>query len=157
MAGVFAPQPAQTDLRKELKKLRRGQARTVHFAEDQDSVKTALLRVMRDHEVRAVVVEAPRHRTREQPRDVVLRQVARASLAYEARMITLDRDDSRVTRDNKVLFEELSKAEIQYCHRKSYEEPLLWTADAIAWAWHRDRHWRARVEEFVVDLVKADG
>jgi hypothetical protein len=156
MAAVYVPFGKQAELRKFLRALPRGGARTVHFAEDNDQVKYGVIRALRDFQLRATIVQAPRGRTREPPRDICLRGVARAALARRARSITFDRDDSREQQDNRVLYQELSKSDVTYQHRKSYEEPLLWLADAIAWAWHRDSMWRGRVREFVMDVVVGD-
>lgn len=156
MAASYVLPARQQSLRKALASMRRGHARTVHFAEDNDRVKHDVLHAMREHGILAVIIEAPRHRTREQPRELCLRAIARSALGNRARSLTFDRDESRVRRDNQVLYEELAKSDLRYEHRKSYEEPLLWAADALAWAWHRDKVWRAKVSDFVVARIVAD-
>jgi hypothetical protein len=41
---------------------------------------------------------------------------------------------------------------VRYDHMHRHEEPLLWAADAIAWAWQRAGDWRDRVRPLVVQF-----
>jgi len=50
----------------------------------------------------------------------------------------------------------LMGTDVIYDHVLPYEEPLLWVADAVAWAWGAGGDWRRRVEPIVTQTVRIE-
>jgi len=63
----------------------------------------------------------------------------------------LERDDSIIVHDRRAIRAARARAAdlVRFDHMRATDEPLLWPADAIAWAWYRDRSWRALVDPIV--------
>jgi hypothetical protein len=65
---------------------------------------------------------------------------------------------SQRVRDRNIIGHALARAKpalpVVFDHRPSREEPLLWTADAVAWAIGMGGDWRRRVQAIltVVDI-----
>jgi len=154
MVMAYVPPGEVTALRGALRRqLFKGQ-RSLHFTKERDATKRAVLALFVEHGVRAVVVEVPRHHTRETPRDVCIRHLARHAHAADVQALVFDRDESLVPRDRKVLFEELNRSDVGYTHRQRHEDELLWVADAIAWAYTKDATWRSMVNGLVVEVLR---
>ena len=47
-------------------------------------------------------------------------------------------------------------AEMSYCHLSGHEEPLLWVADAVAWAYGAGGDWRRRSAKLVESVRNVD-
>ena len=43
---------------------------------------------------------------------------------------------------------------MEYDHMKPAEEPLLWIADAVAWAYGAAGDWRRRADPMIDDVTK---
>jgi hypothetical protein len=43
---------------------------------------------------------------------------------------------------------------LRYDHLKAPAEPMLWVADAVAWAWTHDGRWRAQVDRLVARVTQ---
>lgn len=43
-----------------------------------------------------------------------------------------------------------------YEHLAPHEEPLLWVADGVAWAWGAGTDWRRRVAPLLADVRRID-
>ena len=98
-----------------------------------------------------MVVQATGRRGLQQ-RETCVRKLAQCCVAVEAGVVVLDLDESVVSKDRRWLYEELHKSETRYDHLHRHEEPLLWAADAVAWAWQRAGSWRDRVRPMVAQL-----
>ncbi|PUB22254.1 hypothetical protein C8K30_113124 [Promicromonospora sp. AC04] len=121
----------------------------MHFNGARDELRHAVLDTLVAHDVTAVVVQATGRRGLQQ-REMCVRKLAQHCLATEAGIVVLDLDESVVGKDRRWLYEELHKSETRYDHMHRHEEPLLWAADAVAWAWQRAGSWRDRVRPMVV-------
>jgi thiamine phosphate synthase YjbQ (UPF0047 family) len=151
MAAAFVHPKHLQSLRHGLRQLRPRGRRSVHFNGARDELRHAVLDALVAHDVTAVVVEATGRRGPQQ-REMCVRKLAQRCLAVEAGIVVLDLDESVVSKDRRWLYEELHKSEIRYDHMHRHEEPLLWAADAIAWAWQRAGDWRDRVRPLVVQF-----
>jgi hypothetical protein len=151
MATAFVHPRHLQSLRHGLRQLRPRGRRSVHFNGARDELRHAVLDTLVAHDVTAVVVEATGRRGPQQ-REMCIRKLAQRCLAVEAGIVVLDLDESVVSKDRRWLYEELHKSEIRYDHMHRHEEPLLWAADAIAWAWQRAGDWRDRVRPLVVEF-----
>lgn len=151
MAATFVHPRHLQSLRHALRRLRPRGRRSVHFNGAKAELRHAVLDVLAAHDVTAVVVQATGRRGPLQ-RELCVRKVARCCAAEEAGVVVLDLDESVVTKDRRWLYEELHKSDTRYDHMHRHEEPLLWAADAVAWAWQRTGSWRDRVRPMVVQL-----
>ncbi|MFE7505003.1 DUF3800 domain-containing protein [Promicromonospora sp. NPDC057488] len=151
MAAAFVHARHLQSLRRALRQLRPRGRRSVHFNGARDELRHAVLDVLVAHDVTAVVVQATGRRGPQQ-REVCVRKVAQCCVATEAGVVVLDLDESVVSKDRRWLYEELHKSETRYDHLHRHEEPLLWAADAVAWAWQRAGSWRDRVRPMVTQV-----
>jgi hypothetical protein len=60
---------------------------------------------------------------------------------------TMDPRDRRVIRETLLEIDGIGA--FTYEHLRGFEEPLLWVADAVAWAYGAGGHWQQRVVELV--------
>lgn len=155
LVGVFVAPHAVSRLRSALRALRRPGQRSIHFVSERDAVRNAVIRTLVELDVSALVISAPGRRTPQTPRELCVRALARTCIEKEASFLVLETDRTLVADDKRWLFEELHKTEVRYDHRERHEEPLLWAADAIAWAWNRDQAWRAKVRPLVRQEIDA--
>lgn len=153
MVAAYVPAGEIAGLRAALRGLLFKGQRSLHFTKERDSTRKAVLAALQEHAVRAVVVEALRQRSRETPRNICLRQIAHHARDSRAQVLLLDRDDSLVQQDRRVLYAELHQVDITYDHRQRHEDELLWAADAIAWAYSKDNGWRSQVRDIVIEVI----
>ncbi|GAA2239247.1 hypothetical protein GCM10010413_45830 [Promicromonospora sukumoe] len=151
MAAAFVHPKHLQSLRRALRQLRPRGRRSVHFNGARDELRHAVLDVLTAHEVTAMVVLSTGRRGLQQ-REMCVRKLAQCCAAAEAGVVVLDLDESVVSKDRRWLYEELHKSETRYDHLHRHEEPLLWAADAVAWAWQRAGSWRDRVRPLVTRL-----
>ncbi|MGW4371518.1 hypothetical protein ACWEKT_38380 [Nocardia takedensis] len=78
-----------------------------------------------------------------------LRRLARRAIELDVREIVIEQDDSLVDSDRQILMSALASTDIQFRHARARYEPLLWTADAIAWSWQRGHAARNQVKPLV--------
>ncbi|PZR52397.1 hypothetical protein DNL40_12030 [Xylanimonas oleitrophica] len=105
------------------------------------------------------VKDVNRARTAMQARGRCVRRLAQDAIAMDIARVVLDPIDSVVDRDRSWLIQGAREAgrpapPFAYHHQKRHEEPLLWIADAVGWAWARGGKLRAAVDSVVtvVDL-----
>jgi hypothetical protein len=155
LVGVFVAPSAVSRLRSALRALRRPGQRSIHFVSERNTIRDAVVRTLIDMDISALIVMAPKRRTPQTPRELCVRTLARTCVEKEASFVVLETDRTLVPDDKRWLFEELHKSDVRYDHKERHEEPLLWAADAIAWAWNRDAAWRAKVRPLVIHEVEA--
>jgi hypothetical protein len=70
-----------------------------------------------------------------------------------AHRLVIESQQGQDARDKQIIFATLRERgagdDFSYEHMRSYEEPGLWAADAIAWAFGAGRQWRGQVDAFV--------
>lgn len=156
LAVAFVPARSAHALRTALRGLRGRGRRSIHFHGTTDAQRNAVIKVLFEHEVAAVVVRA-RSSKGNNPRQECIRATAAFARATDAHSITLDRDESLERLDRRWLFEELAKTSIRYDHADRHSDALLWVPDAIAWCWQRGGEWRSKVRDAVVEVIDIDG
>ncbi|QHT55209.1 hypothetical protein GXP71_03310 [Cellulomonas sp. H30R-01] len=103
------------------------------------------------------IYRAPRDgRTELVRREACLRALVADCAAAGHEHLCLDRDDTLVTRDLRLMYAAIRAAGAQdrllYRHEKATTEPLLVVPDAIAWAFAKGGTWRALTKDVVVDV-----
>lgn len=75
-------------------------------------------------------------------------------LVIERREISQDAGEKSQISEAKRLG--LAPARLTYAHLGPNEEPLLWIADAVAWAYGAGGNWRQRTRELVEQVKEVD-
>lgn len=132
--------------------IRSGQ-RSLHFKQESDRSRRAILSAIREIEIDVSVYRAPRGMSDFLARELAMRAVAIDACKREASLIVIDQDDSLLKHDRRWLSDELravgAPVTLRYHHKKRHEEPLLAMPDAIAWCLQRGRPWAAMVRPFI--------
>ncbi len=86
-----------------------------------------------------------------------VQQLAQDACRLRLARVVLDTIDSVVDRDHSWIISGAQQVghrtpPFAYHHQRRYEEPLLWVADAVGWAWARGGEHRATVEP-IVDVI----
>jgi hypothetical protein len=132
--------------------------RRLHFTDERPARRRDLLARLAELELAARVYEC---RAREpQARPAVLRRaledlgdlgVQRLVIESRAGRDRFDRETIRSEQRAGSLPQDLA-----YEHLLPHEEPLLWVADGVAWAWGAGGDWRRRVEPIVERHERVD-
>lgn len=127
-----------------------GQER-LHFSSERDNRRWQILRAVSEIVDAVLVVQADRRASprlqREEALTVLLGHARRQSVTR----IWLEQDDAVLEFDRRVMYvhSRLGGAppHFSYGWLRPRQEPLLWCADAIAWAWARGGNWRSAVND----------
>jgi hypothetical protein len=132
--------------RKALRELRKPGQRRVHFAKESDQRRRLIVSCLTGLDLRVRVYES------DGP-DVAARAVCLARLvddlvALGVERLVLETLDSQQVADRRTIYERLRETGggMAYEHRRSFEEPLLWVADAAAWCYGAGGDWRRRIK-----------
>ncbi|VXC49936.1 hypothetical protein [Aeromicrobium sp. 9AM] len=145
-----------TSVRRDVMSLRmKGQSR-IHFTKESDRRRRVILSELIRTGVRShVYVSSAKHDevARDECLSALIGDVSRLGVTH----IVLERDDSIVKFDRRILFREiaaqgLGPSAIQYSHERSRDEPLLWISDAIAWSYGRGGEWRDRIDPLCTSI-----
>lgn len=134
--------------------------RRLHFEREQDARRRSLLGQIARLNIRATVYQC------DEPSQIAarmgcLRQLLTDESAAMTRLV-LDACETMDRRDRRLIYlaaRDLGMAAtFTYEHLRSFEEPILWAADAVAWAVGAGRSWHSRVNDIVAAVVdvKAD-
>lgn len=128
---------------------------SLHFRDERDGRRRALLAQMSALEVSATVyVSGDRHAV--QARRSCLQALAADAAGQEVEMIWLELADGDLPADRRTLFQAQQelKAGFVYRHVRAPQEPGLWVADGVAWAWPQGGRWRQCVAAMIGDVVQ---
>lgn len=145
VAGVVSPDQV-TSTRVLLRGLRARGDRRVHLQSEGDARRRVILARLIRANLRCWVYAA-RGRPEEARAACLAHLVSDAvkagvpRIVLESRGAVLDRSDRRVI----AAACRPDHAELRYEHLRPHEEPLLWLADAVAWAYGAGSDWRRRV------------
>ena len=138
--------------------LLRGQRR-LHFANESPHRRRSLLVAMADLPVRALM-----YTSRE--REPTARQSAIAALLSDLvdlkgqRLIIEHREHSQNRRERAqiaaAIRNGIAPTGLDYQHLDAHEEPMLWVADAVAWAYGAGGEWRRRAQTLVNSVRDVD-
>lgn len=142
-------------VRTALRGLCRPGQRRIHFAKEQDARRRTVLAELGRMELTARVYCSPGsvRESREECIGALVADIAPAG----ARELTVESRESMNHLDIRVIDAALRKhgtGELIYRHLRPHEEPVLWAADAIAWAVGAGGDWRRRVEPLVEELIR---
>ena len=75
-----------------------------------------------------------------------------------AARLVLERHDTQQRADHQLIQHTVAGlgGHITHVHLRGHEEPLLWAADAVTWAYSADGDWRRRVDPMLDKAVLLD-
>lgn len=90
-------------------------------------------------------------------RDACLRTLVPDLASLGVGRLVIEPIESLVTHDKDVVYDALRRLDglgrLAYEHVEARHEPILWAADAIAWAWGAGNDWRRRVTRVVEEEI----
>ena len=76
------------------------------------------------------------------------------------RLVIERREASQDDRERRLIAQAVRRGvaptDLSYCHLLGREEPLLWVADAVAWAYGAGREWRLRADVLIGHVQDVD-
>lgn len=156
VAAVLLPADAR-EASKALRGLcKRGQRR-IHFVKESDPRRREILSTLTGIGITSMVYHARGMRSTAAREACLCRMIADAQ-GLSATQIVLERDDSIVQSDKRILFRELDarglRDQVDYRHAAAIEEPLLSIPDAIAWCHARGGEWTRRVRPLIREIIR---
>lgn len=143
-------------LRRALVDLRMKGQRRIHFVDESPPRRRVLLSAMTQLGCSTRIYRV-QDTAELRARELCLSAVVNDMAALDARRLVLERDDSIVNRDRRLirasLIERGLHERVTYAHEAATSEPLLWIADAIAWSYSRGGEWRQRAAPMVISFV----
>ena len=131
--------------------------RRIHFYKERDDRRSMIANRLADLPAEAVIYQVSR--SDREARDRCLTALIRDHLERNVQRLVLERDDSRVDSDRRLMRQAIRLASAEdrfaYSHLRAHEEPLLSFPDAIAWCWTHGGHWRAKVKGMVTEVFHA--
>jgi hypothetical protein len=156
LGAVLVVDPAALDrIRAGLRDLRRRGQRRVHFAKESNPRRREILSELATSGLRGRVYSCPAQ-TKE-AREACLLALVADIVPAGARRLVLESRESMNHLDIRVINSALRKygeRQLVYLHLRPAEEPLLWAADAVAWAVGAGGDWRRRAEPVLDDVIQ---
>jgi hypothetical protein len=145
MIGTDQLDAARTTLRT----LRMPGQRRIHFATESERRRRTLLRAMSRLNTSPVIYVA-RHRNQVAARAAILATMVPQLRSSDIRHVVLESRQEQDQRDRSSIHRAVGSdpaPPFSYDHCPAQGEPLLWVADAVAWAWGRGGRWRAMIAD----------
>lgn len=158
VVAVAAAEPRLAAARKDLRALCRPGQRRLHFTRESEASRRQLTGALVRLPVRARVWSVRGRDDKSARIDCLAALVADASAVGAARLV-FERDASIEAADRRILREELRRVDdttMRYGHLDAHEEPLLWVADAVAWAQQAGGDWPRRFAPLVQQIRRLD-
>lgn len=149
-AAVVLP-PDVTAARRTVSGLCRPGQRRIHFTKEKDARRRQIISAMTRLRARVEIYDASAHHPRA-ARTRCLEAIAEDLAGQGQVRLVLERDDSILNHDKRVLYERVNKCgatELKYVFMRAHEECLLAIPDAVAWCWAKGGSWRSAVKPIV--------
>lgn len=132
---------------------------SVHFRKEDDRRRRQVLTALAAQPLRAQVFVATSG-TPSVARQACLGRAATDLLRAGVSRLVIEQSDGDLDRDRRTLYVAARShgdtAAFAYVHQRRQAEPLLWAADAVAWAWARGGTWRARLTPLSPGMTVVD-
>lgn len=136
-------------MRKKVAELRKPGQRRIHFVKEKDSRRREILSAFGRLGVACQLYGAPGLTDAVARERCLVELIADAANSSVSRIV-LERDNSIVEFDRRILFRELEshgiRDQVTYAHETSAAELLLCIPDAVAWSYARGGEWKTRVQ-----------
>ena len=156
MCAVLLRPTDLAETRKLLRGLCRPGQRRVHFAKESNPRRRHVLAELARTSLRARVYLCHRNDQVAARRACVYR-LAKDCVDAQAGRLVLESVSSLNGRDELAILDALHDGgglwDVPYAHMHAYEEPMLWPADAIAWAYGVGGDWLRRVDPLIENIV----
>ena len=139
--SVIAQDNQLMDLRQKLRSLTKPGQRSIHFSNESDQRRRALLDVILSLDLVAGITATNQKDTRE-GRNFALACLLKSSQKSGCDRLVLELDNSSLRGDRRFLGLLRSEYQIAFTHSARHDEPLLWAADAVAWSFQRGGNFR---------------
>jgi len=153
MACVLVEARHLTEVPRDRSASRRG--KRLHFHQELDSMRRTALELIATMPVRVtVVVSTRRHGVSEfHARDPCLAEIVRQLQERSVPRLTVesrqdDRDDHQTILQNR-----RPEPSLTFDHRQGQSDPILWVADAVAWAFGAGNRWMPLVDRVIDDVI----
>lgn len=155
--AVALPHETVEGLRRELRDwIKPGQTR-IHCSKESDARRKQVIDLFAHYDCEVVVYDSSALPKR-QRREACLHKMVELSARSGASLLVLERDDSTVEFDKKLLYRRVRELgcehDLQYRHLQAREEPSLIVPDVIAWCLQRGGEWYKRVEPLITAVYK---
>lgn len=155
IAAAVVLTPNLAPARKVMRGLVLPNQRRIHFHKERDDRRRQIVDAINGIGVRAVIFDASNHPNMKAARDASLVELVAYAAKINAARLVIERDDSTLKADRRLLFDEVQRAglsdTLRYDHLRAHEECLLAIPDALAWCWAKRGRWRAAVQRTVVE------
>ena len=156
VAAVVVPAEL-VSIRRELRAMLLPGQSALHFKAEQDGRRRQLLAGISALPVEAYVYIS-QTKNQVSGRKSCLQALVVDLVAEDAERLVLELSEGDLAADRRTLFEALRGQSrgpgLRYNHLKAPAEPMLWVADAVAWAWTHDGRWRAQVDRLVARVTQ---
>lgn len=147
LAATATSNRTRRDSEKALRSLLKPGQRRIHFKSESNDRRRLILANMCDLELSSYVwmVSGVADKT---GRPLCMEALARAVMKSQVRSIVIERDESLVSADRRVIAQvmrEHQHADVTYSHVEPQSSPLLWVSDAVAWSVAKGGDWRRRI------------
>jgi hypothetical protein len=133
--------------------------RRIHFYSERDSRKTQIITTIAELPIEVMLFEVSDSCHESVARGRCLQALIEDHIARRVSRIALERDESQVEADRRILRRELDRTGsvdlVTYEHVRAHEEALLAIPDAVAWCWTKGGHWRIKVKALVAEVRQA--
>jgi hypothetical protein len=148
-----------TSARKQLNSFRLRGQRELHFAQENQSRRRALVDKIAQLPVAVRIYQTPyTPRTDEIGRQACLELAVSELLKIGAHRLVIDSRDEQDRHDTttiqRILGDHPSRWNFSYEHNDSKLEPLCWVADAAAWCFGAGGDWRRRIMPIIDDVTE---
>jgi hypothetical protein len=147
-------------MRRKVSSLRLPRQRRLRFATERDARRKVIVRALVEAEAHVVLYDATAIQDGKRARDAAIARLADDAAKMGATRLIIERDDSVVAADRKIIRARLLQAgchgTIAYEHQRAHEEGLLAIPDAVAWCWAKGGHWKTRATVLVSEIVHVD-
>lgn len=154
LMGVLVRDSQVADLRHAMKCLLSPGQQRIHFTSESAGRKINVLEALGRFSLSAIAITTSNKGGDARARERCLRQMCSRVIKREVRRIIIEQDDASLALDRRVLYELLHESrqshEVSYGWQRARQEPLLWTADALAWSWAQGGAWASHAANAVV-------
>jgi hypothetical protein len=134
--------------------------RRLHFKQESDARRGEIVGVLLRLGAQVVIYDGSAARSEKAARRACLVELVADLGKDAAHRVVIERDDSVIDFDRRLLYEQVRVAGIvgtlRYDHLRAHEECLLAVPDAVAWCWAKGGRWRARIAPMVAEIRQVD-
>ncbi len=161
VVGAVVIAPARlAELRAILRDLRKKGERRIHFHEESPSHRRFLLAAFAATGAIRGWIYHSKNKNSVLARERCLRALVGDLTEVKCQRLVIESRESRDRHDRKTIYDavrsEAALEPITYEHMKPYEEPLLWPADGIVWAYGAGGDWARRVKPLIEKVTSVD-